>query len=362
MRALITGITGQDGSYLAELLLEKGYDVFGLVRRSSVKKYDRIETLVDDIELVEGDLTDQTSLDHIVQSVQPNEVYNMAAQSFVPVSWNQPVLTGDVTALGVIRILEAIRKHRPQAKFLQASSSEMFGKVRETPQTEKTPFYPRSPYGVAKAFGHYITVNYRESHGIFACSAMGFNHESPRRGLEFVTRKVTHQVARIQCGLAKKLLMGNLDAKRDWGFAGDYVRGMWMMLQQAEPDDYVLATGKTHSIRELLEAGFGAVGLDWEKYVEIDPKLIRPAEVDFLCGDATKAREKLGWEPEVSFEGLIKMMVEADLEAVQKAENGVAFAASLRNENGNGNGSGNGSLRAENRHANAATGMRNGAA
>ncbi len=327
MRALITGITGQEGSYLAELLLEKGYDVFGLVRRSSVKKYDRIETLVDDIELVEGDLTDQTSLDHIVQSVQPDEVYNMAAQSFVPVSWNQPVLTGDVTALGVIRILEALRKHRPQAKFLQASSSEMFGKVRETPQTERTAFYPRSPYGVAKVFGHYITVNYRESHGIFACSAVGFNHESPRRGLEFVTRKVTHQVAKIKCGLAKKLMMGNLDAKRDWGFAGDYARGMWIMLQQAEPEDYVLATGKTHSIRELLELAFGTVGLDWQKHVEVDPKFLRPAEVDCLCGDATKAREKLGWKPEVSFEELIKMMVEADLEAVQRAENAYAPVA-----------------------------------
>ncbi len=336
MRALITGVTGQDGSYLAELLLEKGYEVFGLVRRSSVKKYDRIEALVDDIELVEGDLTDQTSLDHIVQSVQPDEVYNMAAQSFVPVSWNQPVLTGDVTALGVIRILEAIRKHRPQAKFLQASSSEMFGKVRETPQTEKTPFYPRSPYGVAKVFGHYITVNYRESHGIFACSAMGFNHESPRRGMEFVTRKVTHQVARIKCGLAKKLLMGNLEAVRDWGFAKDYVRGMWMILQQTEPDDYVLATGKTHSIRELLEAAFGAVGLHWEKYVEIDPKFLRPAEVDVLCGDATKARNKLGWRPEVGFEELIKMMVEADLEMVRAGANGngngYAVAASVRKD------------------------------
>jgi GDPmannose 4,6-dehydratase len=274
---------------------------------------------VDEIELVEGDLTDQTSLDHIVQSVQPDEVYNLAAQSFVPVSWNQPVLTGDVTALGVIRILEAIRKHRPQAKFLQASSSEMFGKVRETPQTEMTPFYPRSPYGVAKVFGHYITVNYRESHGIFACSAMGFNHESPRRGLEFVTRKVTHQVARIKLGLAKKLLMGNLDAKRDCGFAGDYVRAMWMMLQQPEPDDYVLATGETHSIRELLEVAFGTVGLDWQKYVEIDPKFLRPAEVELLCGDATKVREKLGWTPEVGFEDLIKMMVDADLKAAQNS-------------------------------------------
>jgi GDPmannose 4,6-dehydratase len=321
MRALITGITGQDGSYMAELLLGKGYEVFGIVRRSSVKKFDRIEAIVDDIELVEGDLTDQSSLDTVIHTVQPDEVYNLAAQSFVPVSWNQPVLTGDVTGLGVIRILEAIRRHRPTAKFLQASSSEMFGKVQETPQTEKTPFYPRSPYGAAKVFGHYITVNYRESYGLFACSAMGFNHESPRRGLEFVTRKVTHQVAKIKCGLAKKLLMGNLDSKRDWGFARDYVRAMWMILQQPEPDDFVLATGKTHSIRELLEVAFDAVGLDWQKHVEIDPKLIRPAEVDHLCGDATKAREKLGWEPEVGFEELIKMMVEADLVQVQKLQN-----------------------------------------
>jgi GDPmannose 4,6-dehydratase len=327
MRALITGITGQDGSYLAELLLSKGYEVFGIVRRSSVKKFDRIESFVDDVELVEGDLTDQSSLDTVIHSVQPDEVYNMAAQSFVPASWNQAVLTGDVTGLGVIRVLEAIRKHRPQAKFLQASSSEMFGKVRETPQTEKTPFYPRSPYGVAKVFGYYITVNYRESYGLFACSAIGFNHESPRRGLEFVTRKVTHQVARIKCGLAKKLMMGNLDAERDWGFARDYVRAMWMILQQPEPDDFVLATGKTHSIRELLEVAFGVVGLDWRKHVEIDPKLIRPAEVDFLRGDAAKAREKLGWQPEVGFEELIKMMVEADLEAVQRAEASFANAS-----------------------------------
>ena len=330
MRALITGITGQDGSYMAELLLGKGYEVFGIVRRSSVKKFDRIEAIVDDIELVEGDLTDQSSLDTVIHTVQPDEVYNLAAQSFVPVSWNQPVLTGDVTGLGVIRMLEAVRRHRPQAKFLQASSSEMFGKVRETPQTERTPFYPRSPYGAAKVFGHYITVNYRESYGLFACSAMGFNHESPRRGLEFVTRKVTHQVAKIKCGLAKKLLMGNLDSKRDWGFAGDYVRAMWMMLQQPEPDDFVLATGKTHSIRELLEVAFGAVGLDWQEHVEVDPKLIRPAEVDVLCGDATKAREKLGWEPEVGFEKLIKMMVEADLDAVQKGDNNLASVATVR--------------------------------
>jgi len=328
MRALITGITGQDGSYMAELLLSKGYEVFGLVRRSSVKKYDRIESLIDDIEVVEGDLTDHTSLDHVVQSVQPDEVYNLAAQSFVPASWNQPVLTGDVTGLGVIRILEAIRKHRPKAKFLQASSSEMFGKVQETPQTEKTPFYPRSPYGVAKVFGHYITVNYRESHNMFACSAMGFNHESPRRGMEFVTRKVSHQVARIKCGLTKKLVMGNLDAKRDWGFAGDYVLAMWMMLQQPEPDDYVLATGKMHSVRDLLETAFAVVGLSWEQYVEIDPKFIRPAEVDCLCGNAAKARQKLGWEPTVTFQELIKMMVLADLEVVQRAESVLASASS----------------------------------
>jgi GDPmannose 4,6-dehydratase len=331
MRALITGITGQDGSYMAELLLDKGYEVFGVVRRSSVKKFDRIEGILHRIELMEGDLTDQSSLDSVIDSVQPDEVYNLAAQSFVPVSWNQPVLTGDVTGLGVIRILEAIRRHRPKAKFLQASSSEMFGNVRQTPQTEKTPFYPRSPYGVAKVFGHYITVNYRESYGLFACSAMGFNHESPRRGLEFVTRKVTHQVAKIHSRLANKLTMGNLDAKRDWGFAGDYVRAMWMMLQQPAPDDYVLATGKTHSVRELLETAFDAVGLPWEDYVEIDSKLIRPAEVDFLCGDATKAREKLGWEPEVSFEELIKVMVEADLEAVQRTENAFATVAGVRN-------------------------------
>jgi GDPmannose 4,6-dehydratase len=330
MRALITGITGQDGSYLAELLLSKGYEVFGIVRRSSVKKFERIETIVDDVELMEGDLTDQSSLDSAIHSVQPDEVYNLAAQSFVPVSWNQPVLTGDVTGLGVIRILEAIRRHRPTAKFLQASSSEMFGKVQETPQTERTPFYPRSPYGAAKVFGHYITVNYRESYGLFACSAMGFNHESPRRGLEFVTRKVTHQVAKIKCGLATKLLMGNLDSKRDWGFAGDYVRAMWIILQQPQPDDFVLATGKTHSIRELLEVAFSAVGLDWRNYVEIDPKLIRPAEVDVLCGNATKAREKLGWEPEVAFEELIRMMVEADLVQVQKLQNWELNSSAVR--------------------------------
>ena len=318
MRALVTGVTGQDGSYLAELLLRKGYEVFGLVRRSSVKRLERIESFLDDITLVEGDLTDQSSLDSAVQEVQPDEVYNMAAQSFVPASWNQAVLTGDVTGLGVLRVLEAIRKHRPKAKFLQASSSEMFGKVRETPQNERTPFHPRSPYGVAKVFGHHITVNYRESYGIFACSTIAFNHESPRRGTEFVTRKVTQQVARIKCGLAKNLVMGNLDAKRDWGFAGEYADGMWMILQQAEPQDFVLATGITHSIRELLEIAFASVGLNWHDYVQLDPKFLRPAEVDLLCGDATKAREKLGWQPRVTFEELVRMMVEADLESVQK--------------------------------------------
>jgi GDPmannose 4,6-dehydratase len=320
MRALITGITGQDGSYLAELLLTKGYEVFGLVRRSSVKRFERIEAIMDSISLVEGDLTDQSSLDSVIDAVQPDEVYNLAAQSFVPVSWNQPVLTGDVTGLGVTRVLEAIRKHSPKARFLQASSSEMFGKVREMPQTELTPFYPRSPYGVAKTFGHYITVNYRESYGLYACAAIGFNHESPRRGMEFVTRKVTHQVARIKCGLANKLAMGNLDAKRDWGFAGDYVYAMWLILQQAEPEDFVLATGETHSIRELLEVAFAAAGLDWKQHVHCDPKLMRPAEVEYLCGDASKAREKLGWKPRLGFAELIKMMVEADLDALQATE------------------------------------------
>ncbi|HEY6126862.1 MAG TPA: GDP-mannose 4,6-dehydratase [Candidatus Acidoferrum sp.] len=331
MRALITGITGQDGSYLAELLLKKGYEVFGLVRRCSVKRFERIETLMDSIVLVEGDLTDQSSLDTVIDTVQPDEVYNLAAQSFVPVSWNQPVLTGDVTGLGVTRVLEAIRRRRPGAKFLQASSSEMFGKVREVPQTERTPFYPRSPYGVAKVFGHYLTVNYRESYDLFACAAIGFNHESPRRGLEFVTRKITHQVARIKCGLAHKLQMGNLDSKRDWGFAGDYVYAMWLMLQQDEPDDFVLATGQTHSIRDLLKAAFDVVDLDWQSYVEIDPKLIRPAEVDFLCGDASKASLKLGWKPRMRFEELVRLMVEADLEEVQKAEGSVFHPSLVRN-------------------------------
>jgi len=319
MRVLITGVTGQDGSYLAEYLLSKGYEVYGLVRRSSLEKFDRIQLCIDKISLVEGDLTDQSSLDHIIQAIKPDEVYNLAAQSFVPTSWSQPVLTADVTGLGVVRVLEAIRKHQPKAKFLQASSSEMFGKVKESPQNEASRFYPRSPYGAAKVFGHHITVNYRESYGLFACSAISFNHESPRRGLEFVSRKVTHQVARIKCGLASKLLMGNLDAERDWGYADDYIRAMWLMLQQPEAEDFVIATGETHSVQELLVTAFSAVGLDWQKYVEIDPKLIRPAEVDHLCGNSAKAREKLGWKPAIPFKQLIEMMVAADLKSVQQS-------------------------------------------
>lgn len=317
MRALITGVTGQDGSYLAELLLEKGYEVYGLVRRSSLEKYDRVEQIADQIQFVEGDLTDQSSLDHAVRQIQPDEVYNLAAQSFVPVSWNQPVLTADVTGLGVLRVLESIRKHSPHSKFLQASSSEMFGKVEETPQNEKTAFHPRSPYGVAKVFGHNITVNYRESYGIFACSSICFNHESPRRGSEFVTRKVTQHVARIKLGVADRLRMGNLDAQRDWGFAGDYIYAMWLMMQQTEPDDFVIATGETHSIVELLQIAFSCAGLDWRRYVERDPKLVRPAEVDQLCGDSGKARRNLGWRPQVKFRELIEMMVEADVAAVR---------------------------------------------
>jgi GDPmannose 4,6-dehydratase len=311
--ALITGITGQDGSYLAEFLLGRGYRVAGMVRRASVERFDRIEQLRDRVDLIQGDLADQTSLDGAVAEVKPDEVYNLAAQSFVPTSWNQPTMTGDVTGLGVARILEAIRKHAPKARFYQASSSEMYGKVRETPQTEQTPFYPRSPYGVAKVYGHYITVNYRESYGLFACSGILFNHESPRRGLEFVTRKVTDAVARIKHGKSDRLRMGNLDARRDWGFAGDYAEAMWMMLQAKAPSDYVVATGVSHSVKELVEVAFGAAGLDWKKYVETDPKLIRPAEVDTLVGDASRARKDLGWTPKVTFEQLIEMMVVADL-------------------------------------------------
>jgi len=315
MRALVTGITGQDGSYLAEFLLQKGYEVYGLVRRSSSEKFDRIASIVPRIKVVQGDLTDQGSLDVAMLQIQPDEVYNLAAQSFVPASWNQPVLTADVNGLGVLRILESLRKHSPQSKFVQASTSEMFGKVSESPQTEKTAFHPRSPYGVAKVFGHHITVNYRESYGIFACSSISFNHESPRRGCEFVTRKITQHAARIKLGIEDKIKMGNLDAQRDWGFAGDYIRAMWLMLQQPEADDYVIATGETHSVQELLELAFSYAGLDWKSHVDIDPRLVRPAEVEYLCGDASKARKVLGWKPEVGFRQLIQTMMDADLAA-----------------------------------------------
>jgi GDPmannose 4,6-dehydratase len=312
--ALITGVTGQDGSYLAELLLEKGYRVYGMVRRSSVEKFERIQHLIGKIELIQGDLLDPFSLISVLKETKPDEVYNLAAQSFVPTSWAQPVLTSEFTAVGVTKLLEAIRLVDRSIKFYQASSSEMYGKVRETPQSELTPFYPRSPYGVAKVYGHYITVNYRESYGLFAVSGILFNHESPRRGLEFVTRKVTTGVAKIKLGLANDLPLGNLDAKRDWGFAGDYVRAMWLMLQQPNPDDYVIATGKEKSVRELVEVAFAHAGLDWEKYVKIDRALLRPAEVDLLVGDASKAKRELGWEPSVSFEQMIQMMVDADIE------------------------------------------------
>ena len=313
--ALITGITGQDGSYLAELLLEKGYRVVGMTRRTSTEVHERIQHLVDDIEFVSGDLLDQMSVASIVNDVRPDEVYNLAAQSFVPTSWNQPVLTGEFTALGVTRVLEAIRSVDTKIRFYQASSSEMFGKVQEVPQRESTPFYPRSPYGVAKVYGHWITVNYRESFDIFAVSGILFNHESPRRGKEFVTRKITDGVARIKLGLAKELRLGNLDAQRDWGFAGDYVRAMWLMLQQEKPDDYVVATGRTHSVREFVRIAFESAGLgSYEPYIAIDPRFVRPAEVDLLVGDPSKARRELGWEPQVSFEELIEMMVKADID------------------------------------------------
>lgn len=317
-RALITGVTGQDGSYLAELLLEKGYEVFGIVRRSSVEKFDRLHNVREKINLIQGDLTDQSSLDEAVKLVEPQEVYNLAAQSFVPTSWNQPVLTADVTGVGATRMLEAVRKHKPDAKFYQASSSEMFGKVQQVPQNEKTPFYPRSPYGVAKVYGHWITVNYRESYNIFACSGILFNHESPRRGLEFVTRKITDGAAKIKLGLAKELRLGNLEAKRDWGFAGDYTKAMWLMLQQDKPDDYVIASGRQHSVREFVELAFKCVDLNWEEYVKIDPKHFRPAEVDSLVGDPGKAIKKLGWQPEVSFNKLVEMMVKEDLGILSK--------------------------------------------
>jgi GDPmannose 4,6-dehydratase len=315
--ALVTGITGQDGSYLAEFLLAQGYRVIGMQRRSSTETVGRIAHLLDRIELVQGDLLDQLSLIDIVQRYQPDEVYNLAAQSFVPTSWQQPVLTGEFTALGVTRMLEAIRLVKPDARFYQASSSEMFGKVREVPQRETTPFYPRSPYGVSKVYGHWITVNYRESYDLFAVSGILFNHESERRGLEFVTRKVTHGVAKIKLGLARELRLGNLDAQRDWGYAPDYVRAMWLMLQQDQPDDFVIATGRTHSVRQLCEIAFGCVGLDWHDYVVVDPALIRPAEVDLLVGDASKARAVLGWEPTVTFEEMIERMVDADLRFLQ---------------------------------------------
>lgn len=317
-RALITGITGQDGSYLAELLLEKDYDVFGMVRRSSMEKFDRIEHIKENIQIKQADLLDQYSLIKLIEEIRPDEIYNLAAMSFVPTSWSQPVLTAEFTAIGVTRVLEAIRAVNPSIRFYQASSSEMFGKVKEIPQTESTPFHPRSPYGVAKVYGHYITMNYRESYDIFGVNGILFNHESPRRGIEFVTRKVTYNVAKIKLGLAKELRMGNLDAKRDWGYAGDYVKAMWLMLQQDEPEDFVIATNETHTVKELVEIAFSHAGLDYTDFVVTDQNFIRPAEVDLLIGDYSKAKNKLGWEPKVSFAELVKMMVESDLEIVKK--------------------------------------------
>lgn len=316
--ALITGITGQDGSYLAELLLEKGYRVYGMLRRSSSQNLDRIEHIIDKLDLVDGDLLDQGSLVSVLNDARPQEVYNLAAQSFVPASWQQPVLTAEFTALGVVKLLEALRLVDPQIKFYQASSSEMFGKTREVPQNESTPFYPRSPYGAAKAFAHYITVNFRESYDFFAVSGILFNHESPRRGLDFVSRKVTHAAAKIKLGLADQLCLGNLDAKRDWGHAADYVKAMWMMLQQDRPQDYVIASGTARTVRQLVETAFEVVGLDWQKYVKIDQQLIRLAEVDSLVGDASKAKRELSWQPEISFEQMIEMMVKADLKFLKK--------------------------------------------
>jgi len=312
-RALITGITGQDGSYLAELLLDEGYEVFGLTRRLSASNYWRIQHILDRVTLIPGDLLDQLSLIRAIEKSQPHELYNLAAMSFVPASWDQPMLTGEFNSQGVTRVLEAVRVVDPKIRIYQASSSEMYGKVREIPQTELTPFYPRSPYGVSKVFAHYITVNYRESYDLFAVSGILFNHESPRRGLEFVTRKVTDGVAKIKAGLTQELRLGNLDAQRDWGFAGDYVRAMWLMLQQEEADDYVIATGESHSVRELVEIAFGHAGLNWEQHVVIDPAFLRPAEVDHLIGDASKAKAQLGWSPSVDFKGLVTMMVDADL-------------------------------------------------
>jgi GDPmannose 4,6-dehydratase len=327
--ALITGITGQDGSYLADLLLAKGYRVVGMTRRSSTASNERIAHLAGRLELVQGDLLDQASIVAAIRECEPDELYNLAAQSFVPTSWNQPVLTGEFTGLGVTRMLEAVRQVNPRIRFYQASSSEMFGKVREVPQTEKTPFHPRSPYGVAKAYAHFLTVNYRESFGLFAVAGILFNHESPRRGLEFVTRKVTDGAARIALGLARDLPMGNLDAQRDWGYAGDYVEAMWRMLQQDEPTDYVVASGVAHSVRDVCELAFGHVGLDYRDHVTLDPSLIRPAEVDHLLGDSSKARSELGWEPKVGFDELIRTMVEADLERY-RASNRATRASDVR--------------------------------
>ena len=317
-KALITGITGQDGSYLAEFLIKQGYEVLGMVRRTSTINFDRIRHFQDQVTLVQGDLLDQVSLLNILEEHKPDEVYNLAAQSFVPTSWTQPVLTGEFTALGVTRILDAVRLVNPKIRFYQASSSEMFGKVREVPQSEATPFYPRSPYGVAKVYGHWITINYRESYDLYACSGILFNHESPRRGLEFVTHKITNAVARIKLGLDSELRLGNLDARRDWGYAPDYVRAMWLMLQQDAPDDYVIATGETHSVQEFCEEAFRFVDLDWREYVVQDERFMRPAEVDMLVGDPTKAGETLGWEPSVTFGDLVRLMVEADIEALKR--------------------------------------------
>jgi GDPmannose 4,6-dehydratase len=322
MKALITGITGQDGSYLAELLLEKGYQVFGMVRRASTENFDRINHIRDKIHLRQADLLDQLSIIRLIEECRPDELYNLAAQSFVPTSWHQPMLTGEFNALGVTKLLEAVRLVDKNIKFYQASSSEMFGKVQQVPQTEKTPFYPRSPYGVAKVYAHWITVNYRESYGIFAVSGILFNHESPRRGLEFVSRKITYGAARIKLGLSKKLYLGNLDAKRDWGYAGDYVRAMWLMLQQKTPEDFVIATGRNHSVRDLADIAFSRLGLKYQDYVEVDPQFVRPAEVDVLLGDSSYAREKLGWQPQVSFEQLVEMMVDADMKRLKSRERG----------------------------------------
>lgn len=316
--AVITGITGQDGSYLAELLLDKGYDVYGLVRRLSTPNITRIEHIICDIELVEGDLTDQSSMENIMHRINPDEVYNLAAQSFVGTSWTQPVLTGDVTGLGVVRLLESVRHNCPDSHVYQASSSEMFGKVSESPQNEKTKFHPRSPYGFAKVYGYWACINYRESYGMHISNGILFNHESPRRGIEFVTRKITDAAARIKLGMANELRLGNLDAKRDWGYAGDYVEAMWLILQQEEPDDYVIATGEAHSVREFVERAFDSVGLDWEKYVVVDPKFVRPAEVELLLGDASKAKRVIGWEPKVTFEELVTMMVEAEMKKLKQ--------------------------------------------